>query len=96
MNTYKRKNRLSQSNASSDISFIAFICYIFQVGNPNASVILETKLGERALLIKNTDGDWGIVKGYWAGFRKEKLGKGTILLDPTHFKICVVIEFSLN
>ena len=72
---------MPQSNASSDISFVAFICYIFQVGNPNASVMLETKLGERALLIKNTDGDWGIVKGYWAGFRKEKLGRGIFTLE---------------
>ncbi len=47
-----------------------------QVGSTTSSIVLDTKRGERALLIKNSRGDWGIVKGHWAGFSKEKLGKG--------------------
>lgn len=31
---------------------------------------LNPKLGERAVLIKNYDGDWGIVCGHWTGIRK--------------------------
>ncbi|XP_052811431.1 uncharacterized protein LOC128239039 [Mya arenaria] len=35
---------------------------------------LNPKLGQRAMLIKNTGGDWGIVTGEWNGFKKGKPG----------------------
>ncbi|WAR06795.1 GRDP2-like protein, partial [Mya arenaria] len=33
---------------------------------------LNPKIGQRAMLIKNTGGDWGIVTGEWHGFKKGK------------------------
>ena len=31
---------------------------------------LSQREGERAMLIKNGKGDWGIVKAHWIGFRR--------------------------
>ena len=42
----------------------------FQVGLKNKSHTLQSYEGEKALLIKNYDGDWRIVKGVWQGFKK--------------------------
>ncbi|XP_052807820.1 uncharacterized protein LOC128236760 [Mya arenaria] len=35
---------------------------------------LNPKIGQRAMLIKNAAGDWGIVTGEWYGYRKGKQG----------------------
>jgi len=40
------------------------------VGDDNSCPHLNTADGERALLIKDNVGDWGIVHGKWLGFRK--------------------------
>jgi hypothetical protein len=52
-------------------------------------ISLYPKQGERAILIKNSEGDWGIVTGRWDGFRQgiEPGGNGTILIVKTSFKI---------
>ncbi|XP_050413585.1 uncharacterized protein LOC126828047 [Patella vulgata] len=40
------------------------------VDNAEKCITLNPKIGERALLIKNHSGDWGVVIGRWAGVRK--------------------------
>ena len=42
--------------------------FLFQVKGD--AVSLNPRAGERAVLIKNNQGDWGIVTGKWTGFRK--------------------------
>ena len=37
-------------------------------------VTLNPRQGERAVLIKNNEGDWGIVMGKWTDFRKGVAG----------------------
>ncbi|KAL3852861.1 hypothetical protein ACJMK2_016470 [Sinanodonta woodiana] len=41
-----------------------------QVSKADKSVVLSPKSKERAVIIKNNAGDWGICVGRWAGFRK--------------------------
>ncbi|XP_041349650.1 uncharacterized protein LOC121368951 [Gigantopelta aegis] len=41
-----------------------------QVGNPKACVTFTPKKGERAILIKNHGGDWGVLLGRWTGVRR--------------------------
>ena len=41
-----------------------------QVGLPFRCVTLEQQKGERAMLIRNARGDWGIVKTQWICFRR--------------------------
>ena len=41
---------------------------------------LNQKIGERAVLIKNNGGDWGIVSGYWKGMKKGVAGTRRKLL----------------
>jgi hypothetical protein len=33
-------------------------------------ISLNPKVGERAVLLKNNDGDWGILTGRWGGVRR--------------------------
>ncbi|ESO91289.1 hypothetical protein LOTGIDRAFT_153720 [Lottia gigantea] len=40
------------------------------VDNAEKCITLNPKIGERALLIKNHHGDWGVIIGRWAGVRK--------------------------
>ena len=35
-------------------------------------MVLDPAKGERAMLIKSSHGDWGIVKGVWSGFKRPK------------------------
>ena len=49
------------------------IVYIFQVRGADV-VSLNPRAGERAVLIKNNKGDWGIVTGKWTGYRKGVAG----------------------
>lgn len=52
------------------------ICILLgQVQNQDRCVTLDIKLGERALLLKNHAGDWGVVLGRWTGLRKPLPGK---------------------
>ena len=51
-----------------DIIQCAWLC--FQVGLPFRCVTLEQQKGERAMLIRNAKGDWGIVKTQWVFFRR--------------------------
>ena len=44
--------------------------YYYQVGLPFRCVTLEQQKGERAMLIRNAKGDWGIVKTQWVFFRR--------------------------
>ena len=50
---------------SNGLNSITFAMYL-QVSLPRDSL----REGERAMLIKNNKGDWGIVKGHWTGFKK--------------------------
>ena len=44
------------------------------------TITLNPRAGERAVLIKNHQGDWGIVTGQWTGFKRGVPGvKGKIL-----------------
>ena len=45
------------------------ISYVLQLKNPS-SVAINIENGERAMLIKDHDGDWCIVFGRWTGFRR--------------------------
>ena len=36
---------------------------------------LYTNRGDRAMLIKNNKGDWGLVVAYWEGFKQAVKGK---------------------
>ncbi|XP_025085903.1 uncharacterized protein LOC112559134 [Pomacea canaliculata] len=40
-----------------------------QVTSPESCPYLNPKTGERAVLIKNNTGDWGVLVGRWKGFR---------------------------
>lgn len=42
-------------------------CQLFY---PNRCVTLDPAKGERAMLVKDTAGDWAIVKGFWTGMKK--------------------------
>ena len=46
-----------------------------QVKNRDRCVTLDIKNGERAVLLKNHAGDWGLVLGCWTGMRKPVPGK---------------------
>ena len=46
-----------------------------QVDFTSKQPTLDTNKGEKAFLIKNNEGDWKIVRGAWAGFKKGKAGK---------------------
>jgi len=48
---------------------------LLQVGDDISCPHLNSAEGERALLIKDAVGDWGIVHGKWVGFRKGVPGK---------------------
>ena len=37
-------------------------------------ISLNPRAGERAVLIKNNKGDWGIVTGKWTGFKRGVAG----------------------
>ena len=51
-----------------------------QVSDPKACPSLNSKQGQRALLIKTEEGDWGILIGQWTGFRRGKPGtKGKLI-----------------
>ena len=41
-----------------------------QIQDKEKCVVLDPQKGERAVLIKNNDGDWGILIGRWEGFRR--------------------------
>ncbi|GFR81235.1 glycine-rich domain-containing protein 2 [Elysia marginata] len=45
------------------------------VGEPKRCVTLNPKEGQRAVLIKNNNGDWGIAVGWWEGFQKRTSGR---------------------
>ncbi|RUS76067.1 hypothetical protein EGW08_016171, partial [Elysia chlorotica] len=45
------------------------------VGEPKRCVTLNPKEGQRAVLIKNNLGDWGIAVGWWEGFQKRTSGR---------------------
>ena len=60
---------------------VPLICHFFQVVGD--AVSLNPRAGERAVLIKNNQGDWGIVTGKWTGFRKGVPGKRGKKFDNT-------------
>lgn len=43
---------------------------------------LDPGKGERAMIVKNAAGDWGILKGVWTGYKKGEPPKirGTVLM----------------
>ncbi|GFO43937.1 glycine-rich domain-containing protein 2 [Plakobranchus ocellatus] len=45
------------------------------VGEPKKCVTLNPKEGQRAVLIKNNSGDWGVAIGWWEGFQKRTTGR---------------------
>ncbi|XP_063399983.1 uncharacterized protein LOC134684614 [Mytilus trossulus] len=56
-----------------------------QVADHKKCVTLDPVKFERAILIKNNDGDWGIALGQWSGFRRGKSGGASG--DPGHLKV---------
>ena len=50
---------------------------------------LDEKKGERAMLVKNKDGDHVIVKGSWEGFKKGKPPPGGIVIKYNYYIICL-------
>ena len=43
-------------------------------------LVLDPAVGQRAMLIKNCDGDWGVITGEWSGFRRQKPPKSKVRL----------------
>ena len=60
-------------NCMLQIAVYLNLWYIFQVKGADV-VSLNPRAGERAVLIKNNKGDWGIVTGKWTGYRKGVAG----------------------
>ena len=46
----------------------------FQVKCRDRCVTIDIENGERALLLKNHVGDWGVVLGHWDGVRRPVSG----------------------
>ncbi|XP_062621927.1 uncharacterized protein LOC134283491 [Saccostrea cucullata] len=46
----------------------------FQVSNPNWYATLDPRLGERAVLIRQTSGDWAVLTGRWISSQDKKEG----------------------
>ena len=62
----------------------------FQLNHSHRKCLtLDCSRGDRAMLIKNNDGDWGIIKGTWTGYVKGKPPK-------VRGKLFVNKKFSLN
>lgn len=53
---------------NSVIELDIFYVLLFQV--KTNLVTINPRQGERAVLIKNNEGDWGVVMGKWTDFRK--------------------------
>ena len=51
-------------------TFTSFMTLLFQLSSGCKFPVLEQEQGERALLLKDYHGDWGILIGKWEGFRK--------------------------
>lgn len=45
------------------------LTFMHQVEDQAKTVTLEPKRGERAMIIKNASGDWGILIGRWDGYK---------------------------
>ncbi|XP_005098754.1 uncharacterized protein LOC101860571 [Aplysia californica] len=45
------------------------------VGEPKKCITLNPKEGQRAVLIKNSKGDWGVAVGWWDGYQKRTTGR---------------------
>ena len=44
--------------------------YIIQVsGNDLSNIYIDPKKGDRAMVIKNNDGDWAVMRGRWTGVK---------------------------
>ena len=57
-----------------------FQMYVLQISD--IGLTLNPRAGERAILIKNFEGDWGLVTGKWIGFKNGVAGrKGTLSLS---------------
>ena len=57
-----------------------FQMYVLQISN--IGLTLNPRAGERAILTKNFEGDWGLVTGKWIGFKNGVAGrKGTLSLS---------------
>lgn len=50
--------------------YFSFVMLLFiKVAEQERVMTLDPKSGERALVIKNTYGDWGILVGRWDGYK---------------------------
>lgn len=57
----------------------------WQVKNRSRCVTLDMKNGERAVLLKNHSGDWGMVLGRWTGTHKPVVAQpGTFRTKQRH------------
>lgn len=54
--------------------------------------MLDTKRGERAMLIKNNKGDWGLVTGYWTGYKNAVKGGHDYICDSVPVRCLSVVE----
>jgi len=44
--------------------------FAFQISKNGLSLALDRSVGERAMIVKNAYGDFGILYGHWADFKK--------------------------
>lgn len=48
--------------------------YVLQVSNPNWFATWDPRLGERAVMIRQASGDWGVLTGRWLSSPNETDG----------------------
>lgn len=55
--------------------------YVNFCKTPTDYPTLNTKRGERAMLVKNSKGDWGLVTGFWEGYKNVAKGNKDVLYN---------------
>ena len=78
--TARGKNCYSRVRSQVSALRTIFQMYVLQISD--IGLTLNPRAGERAILIKNFEGDWGLVTGKWTGFKNGVAGrKGTLSLS---------------
>ncbi len=66
--------------------------YVLQVSNPNWFATWDPRLGERAVMIRQASGDWGVLTGRWLSSPNER-GKW---VESTVFAEHTILSFCMN